>query len=93
MPDLDFNRANGYTNGMKTAISVPDDIFKKAEKLARKTKKSRSQLFSDALRDYLAKHTSDDVTEMMNRVIDEIESCPDTFVTSASNLTLEKTEW
>jgi metal-responsive CopG/Arc/MetJ family transcriptional regulator len=36
---------------MKTAVSIPDDVFEGAERLARRTKKSRSQLFSDALRE------------------------------------------
>jgi metal-responsive CopG/Arc/MetJ family transcriptional regulator len=39
---------------MKAAISIPDEVFKGAERLARRTKKSRSQLFSDADREYVA---------------------------------------
>jgi len=57
----------GYTKGMKTAVSIRDEIFKGAERLARKTKRSRSRLFSDALREYLARHTADSVTEAMDR--------------------------
>jgi len=34
---------------MKTAVSIPDNVFKKAERLARRMKKSRSELFSNAL--------------------------------------------
>src|SRR5436190_1081962 len=34
---------------MKTAVSIPDDVFHEAERLARRTKRSRSRLFSDAL--------------------------------------------
>ena len=41
---------------MKTAISIPDDVFQGAERLARRTKKSRSQLFSDAVREYISRH-------------------------------------
>ena len=53
---------------MKTAISIPDDVFEVAEQLARRTKKSRSQLFSDAVREYVARHASDEVTDAMDRV-------------------------
>jgi metal-responsive CopG/Arc/MetJ family transcriptional regulator len=53
---------------MKTAVSIPDDVFAGAERLAKRSKKSRSQLFSDALREYLARHAAEDVTESMNRV-------------------------
>jgi metal-responsive CopG/Arc/MetJ family transcriptional regulator len=57
---------------MKTAISIPDDVFQGAERLARRTKKSRSQLFSDALWEYVPRHTPDEVTEAMDRVCAEL---------------------
>jgi hypothetical protein len=54
---------------MKTAVSIPDDdVFKGAEELARRTTKSRSQLFSDAVREYPARHAAEDVTDAMDRV-------------------------
>lgn len=61
-----------YTDGMKTAISIPDEVFEGAERLARRTKKSRSQLFSDALKEYLARHAPDEITEAMNRACAEV---------------------
>ena len=78
---------------MKTAVSIPDDLFKGAERLARKTKKSRSRLFSDALKEYLARHTPDSVTEAMNRAWVELGEGEDEFVSSAARLVLERTEW
>ncbi len=78
---------------MKTAISIPDDLFERAERLAERTQKSRSQLFSDALREYLARHAPDEVTEAMNRVADEVGSDDDAWVSSASRHALERTEW
>ena len=38
----------GYTLSMKTAVSIPDDVFEGAERLALRTKRSRSRIFSDA---------------------------------------------
>jgi metal-responsive CopG/Arc/MetJ family transcriptional regulator len=78
---------------MKTAISIPDDIFRSAERLARRTKKSRSQLFSDAVSEYIARHAADEVTEAMNRVCDELAKPEDGFVSEAARRTLERTEW
>ena len=78
---------------MKTAISIPDDIFKVAERLARRTKKSRSQLFSDAVREYVARHASDDITDAMDRVCAEVDSQSDKFVASASTRILNRVEW
>jgi metal-responsive CopG/Arc/MetJ family transcriptional regulator len=78
---------------MKTAISIPDDVFAGAERLARRTKKSRSQLFSDAVREYLARHTAEEVTEAMNRVCAELGCAADEFTSVTARRILEKTEW
>lgn len=83
----------GYTKGMKTAVSVPDGVFQEAERLARRTKKSRSRLFSDALREYVARHAPEAVTEAMDRVIAEVGGAPDRFVSKAARRALERTEW
>jgi metal-responsive CopG/Arc/MetJ family transcriptional regulator len=78
---------------MKTAVSIPDDIFEGAERLARRTKRSRSRLFSDALREYLARHTPDEVTAAVDRAMSELGEEGDAFVSAASNRILERTEW
>ena len=83
----------GYTKGMKTAISIPDDLFEGAERLARRTKKSRSRLFRDALKEYLARHTPDQVTEAMNSALGEIGLAKDEFVSVAAHRILEQSEW
>jgi metal-responsive CopG/Arc/MetJ family transcriptional regulator len=83
----------GYTYGMKTAISVPDEVYEGAERLARRTKKSRSRLFSDALKEYLARHAPDEVTEAMNRACAEVGQTTDPFVSSAARRILERSEW
>jgi metal-responsive CopG/Arc/MetJ family transcriptional regulator len=78
---------------MKTAVSIPDDVFQREEQLARRTKKSRSQLFSDAVREYVARHAREEVTEAMDRVCAELGQPTDEFVAAASRLTLERSEW
>lgn len=79
---------------MKTAISIPDDLFAGAERLARRTKKSRSQLFSDAVKEYMARHASDEVTEAMDRVCGELGKVrADGFASSAAQRILERSEW
>ena len=79
---------------MKTAISLPDKIFQEAERYAQRTKKSRSQLYSEAVAEYLARHSPDQVTETMNRVMDEMgQSPPDRFMSAAARRTLERSEW
>ncbi len=78
---------------MKTAVSLPDDVFRQAERQARRTKKSRSQLYSEALTEYLARHAPDEVTEAMNRVLDQLEQPADPFVSVATRRILERSEW
>jgi len=78
---------------MKTAISVPDGIFKKAERLARRLRKSRSQLYSEAVAEYVLRHDPDAITEQMNRVCESVDTRPDTLVTDAARRILERTEW
>ena len=78
---------------MKTAVSIPDDVFEKAERLARRMKKSRSELFSRALAEYVARHAPDQVTEAMNQVCAEIGIEPDPFGSAAARRTLGRVEW
>lgn len=78
---------------MKTAISIPDEVFEGAEQLARRTKRSRSRLFSDALKEYLARHTPDRVTEAMNKALEEVGEASDPFVSVGAGRVLERSEW
>jgi metal-responsive CopG/Arc/MetJ family transcriptional regulator len=78
---------------MKTAVSIPDDVFEGAERLARRTKRSRSRLFSDALKEYLARHAPDKITEAMNKACAEVDDEKDAFVSTAARQTLERSEW
>jgi metal-responsive CopG/Arc/MetJ family transcriptional regulator len=78
---------------MKTAISIPDHVFAEAEKLAKKMKKSRSQLYSDAIAEYTARHSDDEITEAINRVIDSVGNENDEFVAEAARRTLARSEW
>jgi metal-responsive CopG/Arc/MetJ family transcriptional regulator len=78
---------------MKTAVSIPDDVFERVERLAKRARRSRSEVFSAALREYVARHTPDEVTEAMNRVCAAVNDEPDGFVTTAGRRVLERTEW
>ena len=79
---------------MKTAVSVPDEVFEKVERLARRSRRSRSQVFSAALREYVARHAPDEVTESMNAVCDNVlNEQNDIFVGQASRRVLENSEW
>lgn len=83
----------GYTKGMKTAVSIPDDVFEKAERLARRVRRSRSAVFTAALREYVARHAPEEVTEAMDRVCGAIDGERDGFQALAARRVLARTEW
>jgi metal-responsive CopG/Arc/MetJ family transcriptional regulator len=62
---------------MKVAISVPDPLCKAADTLARRLKKSRSQLYSDALSAYLGAHAAAAVREQLDSIYAKVDSTPD----------------
>ena len=77
---------------MKTAISIPDDVFEDAERLARRLGHSRSQLYSRALREFVARHEPDHVTAALEEVFAG-EPTVDAFVARAGRRVIERTEW
>ena len=78
---------------MKTAVSIPDDVFEKVERFARRSRRTRSEVFSAALREYIARHAPDEVTEAINRVIEESGDPRDELSAAAARRILENTEW
>lgn len=78
---------------MKTAVSIPDEVLKKVERLAQRAGKSRSEVFSAALREYVARHAPDEVTEAMDRVCAQTQNESDQFVSAAARQVLERTAW
>jgi len=78
---------------MKIAVSVPDEVFEEAERLARRTKRSRSEVYSRALAEYVARHNPDRVTEAMDRALAEIGEPAEPFPRAASRRVLKRSEW
>ena len=78
---------------MKTAISVPDEVFEKADRLAESLGKSRSELYSEAMAEYITRHDPDTITERLNAVWDSITDPEDRFVTETARAVLQQVEW
>ncbi|HEY4181779.1 MAG TPA: hypothetical protein VGM90_33270 [Kofleriaceae bacterium] len=77
---------------MKTAVSVPDDVFRQAEKLARSRKISRSQLYTEALKRMIGGEQS--ARESVTSAYDSaFADHADPFVTDASRKALLDVEW
>jgi len=81
---------------MKTAISLPDRLYDEAETLAERLGKSRSQLYAEALADYVARHDAGEVTRRLDRVLNELGDetrAEDRAVTAVAGDVLRRVEW
>lgn len=78
---------------MKTAISLPDDLFESADELAERLGVSRSELYAEAVAEYLAKHRDADVTARLNEVYQDEASGIDPALRSAQARTVGSSEW
>lgn len=68
-------------------------MFDSAERLAARMKKSRSQVYAEAVEDYVARYDPDTVTDRINAVCDEIDTRPDPLVKEAARRILTRSEW
>ena len=53
---------------MKTAVSLPNDLFKQADAVARRLRVSRSQLYASAISEFLDRHQAESVTKRLNEI-------------------------
>jgi predicted transcriptional regulator len=78
---------------MKTAISIPDRLYERAEALARRLGKSRSQVYREALADYVARRESAAVTSSLDELVEKLGSGSDEWTAEAARHALERSEW
>jgi len=78
---------------MKTAISIPDPIFDAAEKLAKRLKCSRSELYARAVNEFIREHKQEGITEALNEVYGEEPSKLDKELLSMQNLGIGRESW
>jgi predicted transcriptional regulator len=78
---------------MKTAISIPDVLFQRAEELAQRLGKSRSQVYQDALAEYLARREPAAVTLALDDLVDGLGDDRDDWLGAVQRSALERTEW
>ena len=90
---LDGARTSGYTFGMKTAVSIPDNVFEDAERLASRLQTSRSKLYARALAEFLARHDDDRVTALMDQAVLEAGGKGDPFLEAAAKQVVQRAEW
>ena len=78
---------------MKVAISLPDTIFEAAETLARELNKPRSQLYAEAIAEYLGKYADSAITRQLNDLYARESSSVDDALQAAQLETLSDETW
>ncbi len=78
---------------LKTAISIPEDIYRDAEDVAKRLGMSRSRLYSAAVADFLDRYRKDDIKVKLN----EVHSCEspsvDPVLAAMQIASLPQEEW
>ena len=80
---------------MKTAISIPDKVFEAAERTAKRLGVSRSELYVNAIRDYLERHSGERITEQLNEVYSDsrADGDLDPALMNAQTRTVDRDDW
>lgn len=78
---------------MKTAISIPDELFEQAEELADRLRISRSRLYALAVADYMARHRSKAVRRKLDEVYGERSAGADEALSIMQGVSIPREEW
>ena len=78
---------------MKTAISIPDNVYNAAEMVAKKLNISRSELYTKAVKDYVNKHEKSHITEALNSIYVEEDSSLDTAFLNFQKISVGDESW
>jgi len=78
---------------MKTAVSLPDDLFRQAEAIARRLRVSRSALYARAIADFLERERGNAITERLDNVYSGRAAKVDSALHGAQMGSLEKDAW
>ena len=78
---------------MKTAVSLPDDLFRLAEATARRLRVSRSELYAKAIAEFLKQQDGTAITERLNDVYSRRPAKVDSGLHRAQLKSLAKDDW
>ncbi len=78
---------------MKTAISIPDEVFEAADRTAKKLGVSRSELYATAVHEFIERNRVEDVTSKLDQVYASAKSDLDGQLYRMQNQLLAKDIW
>lgn len=82
-----------YTPVMKTAISLPDDLFTLADQFAKNLGMSRSEFYAKALRAYIAAQQNSNLTDQINEACAELNTALPADFANVTRRKLLELEW
>ena len=75
---------------MKTAVSIPDELFQQAEKLAAELDLTRSAFYAQALHAMIERLKDEAVTAAMNAALADEPDTIDPFMVRAARRTMKR---
>jgi len=78
---------------MKTAISLPDEVYHSADQLAKRLGMSRSELYSKAVSNYINAHKNEAVTQALDQIYAKEKSEIDPVINVMQLRSLPKESW
>ena len=78
---------------MKTAVSMPDELFRRAEAAARRLRISRSELYARAIAEFLDDQQGNAVTQRLNEVYSRQTAKLDSGLHRAQLKSLSRDVW
>jgi len=78
---------------MKTAISIPDEIFISADRLAKRLHMSRSELYARAVKEYVVECRHAGVKEKLDQIYASENASIDSTVLIAQDASIPSEEW
>jgi hypothetical protein len=78
---------------MKTAVSIPDSVFKAADRLARRMGVSRSELYARALSELMRRQREEQLTEQLNQHYSRHPTPLDPAVRAQQRRVFRKEDW
>jgi metal-responsive CopG/Arc/MetJ family transcriptional regulator len=91
--ELRFGTTPGYATSVRTTVSIPDRIFRAAERAAKRQRVSPSRFYAQAIEAYLKAVSGKSITEALNAVYATEDSSLDPVIARLQSLALGREEW
>ncbi|MBI5307310.1 MAG: hypothetical protein HZB37_02970 [Planctomycetes bacterium] len=78
---------------MKTAISIPEQIFNTAEQIAKELGLSRSELYTKAIKEFLETYHHANVTQKLNKIYVDESSQLDQGLSKIQSISVLEEDW